>query len=261
MKSVLGGTPLNSWRNPQVPRRKLESVSSITQFWESRYEPRCVIEIKYIGQPWLLTSAPTWVTQQSFRHNPKSRKGKNMNFAKRVLMFVGFVILAAALVSVLAPKATHALVATLVQVANTSANPVPNSSVDEPARHVWTGTCHFTATNQNIAYCSVPASSNEEVVVQEESYYAISDPTNTFALFTAGVLLSSGFGGNFLAFAQSADNGLHQPTGSNYFYTAAATIYLDPGSQLLCSAETKGLNSNVALGGDCYFSGYYVTLP
>jgi hypothetical protein len=163
--------------------------------------------------------------------------------------------------AMIGPRAVRAAVATLVQVSNTTADPIPNSSVDEPARHVWTGTCHFTATNQNIAYCSVPASSNEEVVVQEESYYAISDPTNTFALFTAGVLLSSGFGGNFLAFAQSADNGLHQPTGSNYFYTAAATIYLDPGSQLLCSAETKGLNSNVALGGDCYFSGYYVTLP
>jgi hypothetical protein len=48
-----------------------------------------------------------------------------MNIAKRVLMFLGFVVLVAAVVSVFAPKATHALVATLVQVANTSANPVP----------------------------------------------------------------------------------------------------------------------------------------
>ena len=48
-----------------------------------------------------------------------------MNFAKRVLMFVGFAVLVAASLSVLAPKATHALVATLVQVTNTSADPVP----------------------------------------------------------------------------------------------------------------------------------------
>jgi hypothetical protein len=48
-----------------------------------------------------------------------------MNFAKRVSMFVGFAVLAAALVSALAPKATHALVAALVQITNTSANPVP----------------------------------------------------------------------------------------------------------------------------------------
>ena len=59
-----------------------------------------------------------------------------MNLVKKVLMFVGFVVLASALVSVLSPKATHALVATLVQVANTSANPVPNKDVDFPVRAV-----------------------------------------------------------------------------------------------------------------------------
>src|ERR1700690_1584767 len=56
-----------------------------------------------------------------------------MNFAKRILMFVGFVVLAAILTSVLAPKATHALVATLVQVSNTPSSPVPNRDVDSPA--------------------------------------------------------------------------------------------------------------------------------
>jgi hypothetical protein len=55
-----------------------------------------------------------------------------MNLAKKVATFLGFVVLAAILISVLAPKATHALVATLVQVANTSANPVPTSDVSNP---------------------------------------------------------------------------------------------------------------------------------
>jgi len=53
------------------------------------------------------------------------RKGENMNFVKRALMFVGFAVLTAALLSALAPKAAHALVAALVQITNTSANPVP----------------------------------------------------------------------------------------------------------------------------------------
>jgi hypothetical protein len=56
-----------------------------------------------------------------------------MNFAKRILMFEGCVVLAAVLISVLAPKATHALVATLVQISNTSASPVPNRDVHLPA--------------------------------------------------------------------------------------------------------------------------------
>ncbi len=69
-------------------------------------------------------------SKAKFRPDPKSQRGNNMNFAKRVLMFLCFVVLVAAVVSVLAPKATHALVATLVQVTNTSANPVPTHSMD-----------------------------------------------------------------------------------------------------------------------------------
>lgn len=56
-----------------------------------------------------------------------------MYFAKRISMFVGFVVLAAIFISVLAPKATHALVATLVQVSNTPSSPVPNKDVDSAA--------------------------------------------------------------------------------------------------------------------------------
>ena len=48
-----------------------------------------------------------------------------MKFAKRLLMGVGAVALAAMLLSVTAPKAVHATVAALVQVVNTSADPVP----------------------------------------------------------------------------------------------------------------------------------------
>jgi hypothetical protein len=48
-----------------------------------------------------------------------------MNSAKRLLMGVGVVVLAGTFGALLAPKAAHGIVATLVQVANTSANPVP----------------------------------------------------------------------------------------------------------------------------------------
>lgn len=57
-----------------------------------------------------------------------------MRFVNRFLMGVGSVVLLAMLLAVAAPKATHALVATLVQVSNTTANPVPNKDVDNPDR-------------------------------------------------------------------------------------------------------------------------------
>jgi len=48
-----------------------------------------------------------------------------MQFAKRLLMGVGAVALAAMVLSLTAPKAVHGMVAALVQVANTNETPVP----------------------------------------------------------------------------------------------------------------------------------------
>jgi hypothetical protein len=48
-----------------------------------------------------------------------------MQFAKRLLMVAGAVTLTGLLGVAIVPKAAHAIVATLVQVVNTSANPVP----------------------------------------------------------------------------------------------------------------------------------------
>lgn len=53
-----------------------------------------------------------------------------MKFARRALTIFGGAVLLVALAGLLAPKAAHALVATLVQVTNTSANPVPTVAVD-----------------------------------------------------------------------------------------------------------------------------------
>ncbi|MGB7023289.1 MAG: hypothetical protein WBD73_05770 [Candidatus Acidiferrales bacterium] len=48
-----------------------------------------------------------------------------MKFAKRLLMVAGAVALSGIVSVMVAPKAVHAIVSTLVTVANTSANPVP----------------------------------------------------------------------------------------------------------------------------------------
>ncbi|MGC1106259.1 MAG: hypothetical protein WA876_06955 [Candidatus Acidiferrales bacterium] len=53
-----------------------------------------------------------------------------MKFAKRLLMFAGAVSLAGLFSVMLAPKAVHAVVSTLVTVSNTTAQPVPTMAVD-----------------------------------------------------------------------------------------------------------------------------------
>ena len=80
-----------------------------------------------------------------------------MNYIKKALSTLGGIFLAALLIAALAPKAAHGIVATLVQVANTSANPVPGDIVrneENPARQPvqapvcvsTTGGC-FSVTN------------------------------------------------------------------------------------------------------------------
>lgn len=56
-----------------------------------------------------------------------------MNFIRKAITTLGGIFLAALLLAALAPKATHGIVAALVQVANTSANPVPIFDVNNPA--------------------------------------------------------------------------------------------------------------------------------
>jgi len=51
-----------------------------------------------------------------------------MKFVKPVLMVVGCVLLTGLTLTLVAPKAVHALAATLVQVTNTDANPVPTTT-------------------------------------------------------------------------------------------------------------------------------------
>jgi hypothetical protein len=52
-----------------------------------------------------------------------------MKFAKPTLIAIGGVVLAGALLPFVAPKTVHALAATLVQITNTTSNPVPVASV------------------------------------------------------------------------------------------------------------------------------------
>ena len=55
-----------------------------------------------------------------------------MRFMNRLLMGIGAVALAGTLLTLVAPKAVHATVAALVDVANTPTNPVPNADVNAP---------------------------------------------------------------------------------------------------------------------------------
>jgi hypothetical protein len=64
------------------------------------------------------------------QESKKRRKEGIMKILTRMLAAIGSVLLLALSLQLVAPKAVHAVVSTLVTVANTAANPVPVHSVD-----------------------------------------------------------------------------------------------------------------------------------
>jgi len=101
-----------------------------------------------------------------------------MHFLKRLLMGFGSilsaVLLLALLLALVAPKSAHALVATLVQVTNTTANPVPVVDVQSAAQQSVELECNPA---EQICYqIQSDGSNNNSVwVVPSGMHYIISD--------------------------------------------------------------------------------------
>jgi hypothetical protein len=92
-----------------------------------------------------------------------------MKFAKSMLIGTLGVVLAGLILALVAPKTAHALAATLVQVTNTSANPVPNQDVDNPAQNFYqsvnsTSGCSGTCV---VTFAAVPA--GKRLIIQQVS--------------------------------------------------------------------------------------------
>src|ERR1700760_272083 len=84
-----------------------------------------------------------------------------MKNLKPTLTGAGSAVLAMLVLSTLAPKAAHAVTAALVQVVNTSANPIPNRDQDNPAQQPFQFLAQpdtrGTGQNQASTNISVPA--------------------------------------------------------------------------------------------------------
>jgi hypothetical protein len=72
-----------------------------------------------------------------------------MNFLRKTASAFGALLFAALLIAALAPKAAHGVVATLVQVANTATNPVPNRDIDNGPRQGVTLSAQAAGNNIN----------------------------------------------------------------------------------------------------------------
>jgi hypothetical protein len=167
-----------------------------------------------------------------------------MRLLKQALAILGTVVVMAGVVALVAPKAAQGIVATLVQVANTPANPVPTQAVDNPARQpVGLDVQDSIADGQPGAFATfgdangpytVPAGKRLVVESISAQFNLPTGQKPTDLLFLTTI---NGRQAGFTAlpiFSSSAN-------GTDFFQVAANfTAYVDPGTQLqvLCDRSS-----------------------
>ena len=82
-----------------------------------------------------------------------------MKFTKSILTGTGAVVLAGLILSLAVPRAARAVAAALVQVTNTTSNPVPNKDVDQQGRNLYQyySNCTGSQGTCTITFPTVPA--------------------------------------------------------------------------------------------------------
>jgi hypothetical protein len=162
-----------------------------------------------------------------------------------------------ATLALVTPRAAHAVAAALVQVTNTSANPVPNQDVDAPGRHLYQSTC-VTTTGDSLGkqfVCTLPAvPANRELVIQTVSILA--EAPNPPAI---GQLEITAGGVESVAAFPVVNSGLTEFGTAIGTATQPLTLYADPGTQPICSVLVASAPTIPAM--TCTVSGYTVSLP
>ena len=163
--------------------------------------------------------------------------------------------------SIIGPPAVRAAVATLVQVVNTTANPVPNADVNGPGEEAFqTQLCNASGT---FYVCSsvpstftVPVSTSDGASVKRlvlttvTGYCQQNPPTN---VLTGAISIVAG--GTYLVYSSPLQP---NPTDSAYLFSimGPAPLYADPGSSISPGANVSGGGSAVCVYN---LAGYYVT--
>lgn len=186
-----------------------------------------------------------------------------MRLLKRALAVLGAFVVVAAIAAVVAPKAARGIAAALVQVTNTSANPVPNLDVNTPAEQpfetiictatgVFAGVC---ASNEPIAFV-VPSTTTDGATVKRLVIENVSGSCATGATTQIlGMGIDTTIGENTVNGVSSVQTlvpNLSPSPGKPAVFGQAARLYADPGAivamepfvgggtDLICGANING---------------------
>jgi hypothetical protein len=187
-------------------------------------------------------------------------------------MGLGAVALMAVLLTLAAPKAVRGVVATLVQVANTTANPIPNRDVDDPGRaELVTLACSASAGfGQLNCAAQIPSQCCESApyfvpagyrLVIQQMEANCQTPKGQSITQTSMELNT---GGQFVyhQIPLLSEGSSFYPSGTTYTILAnnlAGHFYADPGSIIQFDGNETDTTGNTG----CFFnaSGYLISYP
>ena len=178
-----------------------------------------------------------------------------MKVLRSILVGLGCAALLAVVVALAAPRATHAVVAALVQVTNTTSNPVP--VLDVASKHPFSASCSSNLTNvDNFNECLIAVPAGKMLVIQTVSVHAVVNPGVRVAhqVFTTLNGGSSNFIWVNVPFGGTDPGGFDELQQSQQ-----AVAYADPASNISCSALYTAFATTNEL--DCTIYGYLVNTP
>lgn len=182
-----------------------------------------------------------------------------MKFAKRLLMVAGAVVLAGFFSVMLAPKAVHAVVTSLVTVANTSSNPVPvYSTLGVAGQNAFQISAGCTWSGFSCTALSVYTVPQGDTAVVEFLSERCRTATGTAIVETD---LQDAVSSASYAILPGTPSIPEQVSGLPVTVMASAVrVYLPPGTQLLWSVGSNG-PGNPPVGFNCHITMYGQLIP
>jgi hypothetical protein len=166
-----------------------------------------------------------------------------MPVMKNLLMGIGAVGLAAALIGLFAPHAVHAAVAALVEVSNPATSPALTSRIDDPGRIPYTNVIPCVGGGSLCSGISGNVPAKHRLVINEVS-------GSIELAMPGGAYCVVGLGGSSTAFLPTIATGI----GNQVVLNQRVQVYVDQGQQATINCYTNPIGT--VNGGFIYLNGY-----
>ena len=168
-----------------------------------------------------------------------------MKALRHTLAGFGTIAVLAVLITAFAPKTLHAVVATLVQVANTTSSPAITSGMDNPGRVPFQFSVEFPALGPSLAYTFEDGPpTGHRLVIERVSVSAKPTTASTLSVVmqvksnTATRVTSSSTNSNDAYISMTANAA--SPNG--YSFDRSVLVFLDPGYKVFLTPQVSSGN-------------------